>query len=69
MDFATKIHDSIPNIARFQCISQIYISPNPTKAHGPDGIHPYALKMCAANLCKPLHLLFMQSLTMCILPK
>ena len=39
------------------------------KAPGPDGIHSYVLKMRAANLSKPLFLLFKQSLTTGTLPR
>ena len=39
------------------------------KAPGRDGIHSYVLKMCAANLSKPLYLLFKQSLTTGTLPR
>ena len=39
------------------------------KAPGPDGIHPYVLKMCAANLCKSLQLLFLLVLYWYTIPK
>ena len=46
-DFATRIHG-------FQCIQHKLAQIQLAKAPDSDGIHPYTLKMCAANLCKPL---------------
>ena len=34
----------------------------PFKAPGPNGIHPYTLKECSSSLCRPLCMLFNQSL-------
>ena len=38
------------------------------KAPGPDGLHPYVLKACANSLCKPLTILYTQSISSGVLP-
>ena len=42
---------------------------NPTKAHGIDGIGPKLLKYCALALYKPIHHLFVLSITQHYLPR
>ena len=39
------------------------------KAPGPDCIHPFTLKECSSSICKPLCMLFNQSLQFRQLPK
>ena len=34
----------------------------PFKSPGPDGIHPYTLKECSISICRPLCMLYNQSL-------
>ena len=69
LDFAVRIHDSIFNIdLNIPNIYHKLLALNPNKTPGPDGIHPYVLKMCSANLSKPLYLLFEQSLATGTLP-
>ena len=38
------------------------------KAPGPDGLHPYVFKACANSLCKPLTILYTQSISSGVLP-
>ena len=62
----TKISDILTDIVLTE--DTILLSLNGNKASGPDDLHPYILKSCAASLTKPLLLLTQQSLASGSLP-
>ena len=65
----TKISDILTDIVLTEdTIFCKLLSLNGNKAPGPDDLHPYILKSCAATLTKPLLLLTQQSLASGSLP-
>ena len=65
----TKIFDSLSDINLTEdAIFHKLLALNGNKAPGPDALHPYVLKSCAASLTTPIFLLAKQSLTSGSLP-
>ena len=59
----------IPSLVSEDLVYHKLCSLNTTKANGPDDIHPYILATFSEQLCKPLCLIFNQSLQSGQVPK
>ena len=69
-DFPGRANDAIPNLViTEELVNQKISKVNTTKAIGPDQIHPYTLATSCEHLCKPLCLIYNQSLQLGQLPK
>ena len=69
-DFPGRVNDAIPNlIITEELVYQKISKVNATKAIGPDQIHPYILATFCEHLCKPLCLIYNQSLQLGQLPE
>ena len=56
---ASICDDDITESIVLQKLMEVKVNKSP----GPDGLHPYVLKACANSLCKPLTILYTQSIS------
>ena len=69
-NFSRRVDEDIPNFVITEELVYHKLSKlNTTKAQGPDEIHPYILASFCERLCKPLCLIYNQSLQSGQLPK
>ena len=69
-NFPSRVGDAIPKLTVTEALVYHKLSIlNTTKATGPDEIHPYILAAFCEHLCKPLCMIYNQSLQLGQLPQ